>query len=116
MLVAAALSLALIQDPVSHDQAVTCTGLFTNVFAMTAGTAERDPTPDNRGTAEAAAALLRTADQDRLAAARREGLSVQASGDALKAWLDGADDLATAVETHLDACMALYWSRTFPDA
>lgn len=83
---------------------------------MTAGTAERDPTPDKRGTAQAAAALLRAADQDRLAAARREGVSVQASGDALKAWLDGAGDLASAVETHLDACMALYWNRAFPDA
>lgn len=116
MLIAAALSLALIQDPVSHEQAVTCTGLFTNVFALTAGVAERDPTPDNRGTAEAAAALLRTADQDRLAAARREGISVDASGTALKSWIDANGDMGTVIDTHLDACMALYWDRAFPGA
>lgn len=116
MLVAAAISLVLLQDPVPHAQAVTCTGLFTNVFAMTAQNAEAEPSEDNRQTAAAAAALLRTADRDRLEAARREGIPVEASGDALKAWVDANGQIDVVVETHLDSCLALYWGRTFPDA
>ncbi|MBX9575309.1 MAG: hypothetical protein K2X07_06695 [Caulobacteraceae bacterium] len=89
-LTAFALSAALLggQDPATHQQAVTCTGVFLFVNIVTSAAAESDPTPDNQQLNETAAKLMKAADDDRLAAARREGLTTDQSGQALNAWLE----------------------------
>lgn len=110
-LTALALSAALLvpQTPASHETAVACTGLFVNVYARLAALAEENPTGENKDLAATAQEGLRNADNDRLAAARREGISIEASGAALNAWLDAnADDFEGMIERELEPCLALY--------
>lgn len=108
---ALALSVALVapQDPVTHAQAVTCTGvfLFANVVMLQA--AEADPTAENQETAAAAERLMKAADADRLAAAGREGVSTDASGEALNAWLAASLPESQAVmDRELEGCLQRY--------
>lgn len=109
---ALALSLALsgaAQEPQSHRQAVTCTGVFLYTLVLAAQVAESDPTPENQETAQTAGLLLKAADAERLAAAAREGLSADASGAALSAWLEAnVDDPETVIGRELDGCIGAY--------
>lgn len=112
LITALALSFALSaapQDPQSHRQAVNCTGVFLYTAVLTAQAAESDPSTDNQETAEMAGALLKAADDGRLAAAAREGLSTEASGAALNAWLDANVENGEAViARELEGCLAAY--------
>ncbi|MDP3377469.1 MAG: hypothetical protein Q8S53_03825, partial [Brevundimonas sp.] len=97
---ALALSFALLtagQEPQTHRQAVNCTGVFLYTLVLTAQAAESDPTSENQETAQTAGLLLKAADGERLAAAAREGLSTDASGEALNAWLEANVDNPEAV-------------------
>ena len=110
---ALALSLALMapQDPATHDQAVTCTGVLLFVNILMAQAAEADPTQENQDTAAAAGRLMKAADDDRLAAARREGLAVDASGQALSGWLEAnLPDSEAVVNRELEPCLQRYMS------
>ncbi len=109
---ALALSFALstaAQEPQSHRQAVNCTGVFLYTLVLTAQVAESDPTPENQETAQTAGQLLKAADEERLAAAAREGLSTDASGAALNAWLEANVDNPEAVlGRELDTCIGAF--------
>ncbi len=110
-LTAFALSAALLgaQDPATHQQAVTCTGVFLFVNIVTSAAAESDPTPDNQQLSETAAKLMKAADDDRLAAARREGLTTDQSGQALNAWLEANIPNSEAVlGAELEPCLTRY--------
>ena len=112
-LAALALTAALLgpQDPVTHDQAVTCTGVFLFVNILMSQAAEADPTAENQETAAAAGRLMKAADDDRLAAARREGIAVEASGQALNGWLEANLPNSEAVMgRELDPCLQRYMS------
>ncbi|WP_125256945.1 hypothetical protein [Brevundimonas fluminis] len=112
-LVALALTAALLapQDPVTHEQAVTCTGVFLFANILMTQAAEADPTPENQETAAAAGRLMKAADDDRLAAARREGIAVDASGQALNVWLEASlPDSEAVVGRELDPCLQRYMS------
>lgn len=112
MSVAAALALSLLapqQGPSTHDQALTCTGVFVYVYASMAQTAESDPSAENTETAAAAGRLLKAADEDRLAAAGREGIAVTASGERLQAWLEAnLADPEGVIGRELDGCLNRY--------
>ncbi|HEV7226947.1 hypothetical protein [Brevundimonas sp.] len=85
------LSLALLasQDPpASHDQTVTCVGVFLLLNAVIAGTLEADPSADAQETAAAAGRLLKAADDDRVLAAQREEVSAEVSQQAVRDWVD----------------------------
>lgn len=109
---ALALSFALStapQDPQPHQQAVTCTGVFLYVAVLTAQAAESDPTAENQETAQTAGLLLKAADAERLAAAGREGLSTDASGEALNAWLEtNVDNPEAVIGRELDGCIGAF--------
>lgn len=109
---ALALSIALStapQEPQSHQQAVTCTGVFLYTAVLTAQAAEADPTPENQETTQTAVLLLKAADAERLAAAAREGLSTDASGAALNAWLEAnVDDPQAVIGRELDGCIGAF--------
>ena len=97
------------QDPQTHRQAVTCTGVFLYASVLTAQAVEADPSPENQEMAETAGLLLKAADADRLAAAAREGISTDASGLALGAWLDAnVEDADATMNRELDTCLAVY--------
>ncbi|MBL0947369.1 hypothetical protein [Brevundimonas sp.] len=109
---ALALSFALstaAQEPQSHRQAVTCTGVFLYTLVLTAQVVESDPTSENQETAQTAGQLLKAADAERLAAAAREGLSTDANGAALNAWLEAnVDNPQAVIERELDGCIGAY--------
>ena len=110
---ALALTAALLtpQDPTTHAEAVTCTGVFLFANVVMSQAAEADPTPENQETAAAAGRLMKAADDDRLAAARREGLSTEASGQALNAWLEASlPDSQGVMDRELDGCLERYMS------
>jgi hypothetical protein len=110
---ALALSLALLapQDPATHDQAVTCTGVFLFANILMAQAAEADPSQENQDNAAAVGRLMKAADDDRLAAARREGIAVEASGQALNSWLETSLPNTEAVMgRELDPCLQRYMS------
>lgn len=110
-LTALALSAALLspQDPATHQQAVTCTGVFLFVNIVTSAGAEADPTADNQELNETAAKLMKAADDDRLAAARREGIAVEASGQALNTWLEAnVPDSEAVLGRELEPCLMRY--------
>lgn len=106
---ALALSFALStapQDPQSHRQAVNCTGVFLYTAVLTAQAAESDPTSENQETAQTAGLLLKAADGERLAAAAREGLSTDASGEALNVWLEtNVENADVVIGRELDGCI-----------
>lgn len=106
-----ALTAALLapQDPATHQQAVTCTGVFLFANILMSQVAEADPTAENQETAAAAGRLMKAADDDRLAAARREGIAIDASGQALNAWLEANLPNSEAVMgRELDPCLQRY--------
>ena len=108
---ALALSAALLapQDPATHAQAVTCTGVFLFANVVMTQAAEAEPTDENKETAAAAGRLMKAADDDRLAAARREGISIEASGEALNAWLAASTpDAQGVMSRELDPCLQRY--------
>jgi len=106
-----ALTAALLapQDPATQQQAVTCTGVFLFANILMSQVAEADPTAENQETAAAAGRLMKAADDDRLAAARREGIAIDASGQALNAWLEANLPNSEAVMgRELDPCLQRY--------
>jgi hypothetical protein len=106
-----ALTAALLapQDPATHDQAVTCTGVFLFANVLMTQVAEAEPTPENQETAAAAGRLMKAADDDRLAAARREGITADVSGQALNAWLEASlPDSEAVMARELDPCLQRY--------
>ncbi|MEH6697732.1 MAG: hypothetical protein V7672_03440 [Brevundimonas sp.] len=109
---AVALSFALsttAQEPQSHQQAVNCTGVFLYTAVLAAQAAEADPSTENQETAEMAGTLLKAADAGRLAAAAREGLSTDASGAALNAWIEAtSEDAEGVIERELEPCLNTY--------
>ncbi len=115
-MIAAALALSLVfttpqTPPPTHDQAVTCTGVFLFTNILMAQTAEESPSAENTATAEAAGRLMKAADDDRLAAAAREGITIDQSGEVLTAWIQA--NLENAQETlgrELDPCLTRYAS------
>jgi hypothetical protein len=110
---ALALSLALLapQDPATHDQAVTCTGVFLFANILMAQAAEADPSQENQDNAAAVGRLMKAADDDRLAAARREGIAVEASGQALNSWLEvSLPNTEAVMGRELDPCLQRYMS------
>lgn len=97
------------QDRQSHQQAVNCTGVFLYTAVLTAQAVESEPSPENQEMAQTAGQLLKAADSQRLAAAAREGLTTDASGQALNAWLEANVENAGAVMgRELDGCLAAY--------
>ncbi|WP_298126030.1 hypothetical protein [Brevundimonas sp.] len=110
---ALALSMALLapQDPATHDQAVTCTGVFLFANILMAQAAEADPSQENQDNAAAVGRLMKAADDDRLAAARREGIAVEASGQALNSWLEvSLPNTEAVMGRELDPCLQRYMS------
>lgn len=103
------LALAGPQDPPSHAQTISCTGVFLMASVIAASAAEEDPTPENQEFVAAAGRLMKAADDDRLAAARREGLSNDASQQAMSAWIDAnVDDSQGVIERELEPCLIRY--------
>jgi len=111
MLIAAALSLALIQDPVSHEQAMICTGLLANMIGPLTARLQDEPTDRNRRTLDAAVAMNEVADADRRAAAAREGLSAREADRRLTAWTTANPHSDETLSRHIDGCLALYFER-----
>lgn len=109
---ALALAAALVapQDPPTHDQAVTCTAVFIGVAVMAGAAQEETPSAENEELVATAGKLAQAADADRLAAARREGLTVEASGQAVNAWLEAAVAGGTfePIERELEPCLTRY--------
>jgi len=91
-MIAAAFALSLVlagsqTPPPTHDQAVTCTGVLEFANLLMAQQASLRPSAENYENAEAARRLKNAADADRLAAALREGIAVERSGEMLEAWI-----------------------------
>ena len=110
----AALAIALTlfvpqQTDATHEQAVHCTGVFLYAYAIMAQIAENEPTADNAETAAATVRLLKVADDDRLAAARREGISIEASGQRFQIWLSENSEATAARD--LESCLGRYEGR-----
>jgi hypothetical protein len=117
---ALAVSLVLIapaQEPQSHAQAVTCASTFLVGAALLAQAAEANPSDEGTQSAVTSIGqLLKRADEDRLAAARREGIAIDASGAALNAHLQGNMD--PAQQSWQDAmadCVSRYGAGLFSD-
>lgn len=117
---ALALSFVLIapaQEPQSHAQAVTCASTFLIGAALLAQAAEANPSDEGTQSAiTSIGQLLKRADDDRLAAARREGITIDASGEALNAHLQANMD--PAQESWQDAmadCVNRYGAGLFSD-
>ena len=115
-----ALSIALIappQEPQSHAQAVTCASTFLIGAALLAQAAEANPSDEGTQSAVTSIGqLLKRADDDRLVAARREGIAVEASGAALNAHLQANMD--PAQQSWQDAmadCVNRYGAGLFSD-
>ncbi|HEV2083237.1 MAG TPA: hypothetical protein VGR32_12415 [Brevundimonas sp.] len=113
-LAALALTAALLapQDPVSHQQAVTCTGVFIGVAVMAGAAQEESPSAENEELLATAGKLAQAADADRVAAAGREGIALEASGQAVNAWLEAAvaDGSLDAIQRELEPCLTRYAS------
>lgn len=113
-MIAATLALSLVfaspqTPPPTHDQAVTCTGVFLFANIMMAQAAEENPSAENNASAEAAGRLMKAADDDRLAAAAREGVSTERSGEVLQAWIQAnVQDAQTTMGRELDPCLTRY--------
>jgi hypothetical protein len=111
MLIAAALSLALIQDPVTHDQAVTCNGVFAFLAVITASAMQSDPTPQSEQAFDAAGRLVNAARADREAAARREGIRLDQSEQALNTWLEiNLPNSEAVIRREIQPCLRRYQS------
>ena len=103
------LALGAPQDPPTHAQAVGCTGVFLMASVIAASAAEESPSPENEEFVAAAGRLMKAADDDRLAAARREGLSNEASQQAMTAWIEtNLDDAQAAMDRDLEPCLTRY--------
>jgi len=115
-MIAAALALALALSgqqsaPPTHQQAMTCTGVFLFAGVMMAQQAEQDPSAENTESVQAAGRLMNAADADRLAAAEREGIAVDRSGEMLQAWITaGLEDPQATMNRELDPCLTRYVS------
>lgn len=108
---ALSLSLSAPQSAPTHQEALTCTGVFLFAGLVMAQQAEQNPSPEADETVQVAARLMKAADDDRLAAATREGVTADQSGEALTAWIQA--NLETAQETmgrELDPSLARYAS------
>lgn len=113
-MIAAAFALSLVlagpqTPPPTHDQAVTCTGVFLFANIMMAQQVEQNPSAENNASAEAAGRLMKAADDDRLAAAGREGIAVERSGEILQGWIQANLENAQAtMNRELDPCLTRY--------
>lgn len=109
-----ALSLALSGQqsaPPTHQQAMTCTGVFLFAGVLMAQQAEAEPSAENTESVQAAGRLMQAADADRLAAATREGIAVEGSGEQLQAWIQTSlEDPQAAMNRELDPCLTRYAS------
>lgn len=109
---ALAFSLALsapVQDRITHQQAMECTGVLLYAAQITAEAAEHSPSAETRSAAARAAAMMTAADRDRKAAAAREGISDQARDSALEQWLAASVEMtAEEVGPLMGACMDRY--------
>lgn len=107
-----ALSLAFASPqtpPPTHEQAMTCTGVFLFAGLLMAQQAEENPSAENTESAQAAGRLLQAADADRLAAAGREGITTERSGEILQAWIQAnIEDAQTTMGRELDPCLTRY--------
>lgn len=110
VLAAAALTLSAPQQaPPTHEQAMTCTGVFLFAGLLMAQQAEANPSAENTESVQAAGRLMQAADADRLAAAGREGVAVERSGEMLQAWIQtNIEDAQTTMTRELDPCLTRY--------
>jgi len=105
------------QEPQTHAQAVTCASTFLIGAALLAQAAEANPSDEGTQSAVTSIGqLLKRADEDRLAAARREGIAVEASGEALTAHLQANMDPAQqAWQDAMADCVNRYGAGLFSD-
>ena len=95
--------------PPTHEQAMTCTGVFLFAGVMMAQQAEENPSAENTESVQAAGRLMQAADADRLAAAAREGIATERSGEILQAWIQtNIEDAQTTMGRELDPCLTRY--------
>lgn len=107
-----ALSLAFMPPqsaPPTHDEAVTCTGVFLMVTMLAAQIAEETPSTENSDTFDRALQLMTVADTDRQAAAAREGIASEQSDELLSAWVErNLQDNSQTSDQDIDRCMTRY--------
>lgn len=111
-----AVSLALAgtqSTPSTHEQAVTCAGVFFLISFDLTQKIKQDPSALNRERREIAGRLFAAADADRLAAARREGLTIDRSGGIFDALVEANfADAEPIVNRELVSCIARYRDPT----